>query len=290
MNLSELRTFLTIVETGSLVRASHILSVTQSTVTARLKSLEEEIGQVLIIRNKSGATMTAAGVRLHRYADTISELWQQAKQETALPDGMSGICNLACEYDLWSGLGQQLFQTLQTDQPQIAVSVWIGSAAEVSGWLEQGKSDLGLTYRSSVAQRQGQIELGGDDLVLVSTQKEGSLRSDPDYIYVEAGEPFGRAHAAAFADTKTTRISFGTATLGIEHLLKFGGSAYLPQRIVTDAVNKGQLFLQPEPIHFQRRVYLTYNQSAHATWGWFDEATKALMTSDRPPFPFDNAE
>ena len=71
MNLSELRTFLTIVETGSLVRASHILNVTQSTVTARLKSLEDEIGQTLIIRNKSGATMTAAGVRLHRYADTI---------------------------------------------------------------------------------------------------------------------------------------------------------------------------------------------------------------------------
>lgn len=279
MNLSELRTFLTIVETSSLVRASHILNVTQSTVTARLKSLEEEIGQVLIIRNKSGATMTAAGVRLHRYADTISELWQQAKQETALPDGMSGICNIACEIDLWAGLGQQLFQTLQADQPQIAVSVWIGSAAEVSAWLDQGKSDLGLTYRSSVSQRQGQIELGDDDLVLVSTQMDGSLRSDPSYIYVEAGESFGRAHAAAFADTKATGISFGTATLGLEHLLKFGGSAYLPRRMVADAVEAGQLFLQPEPIHFQRRVYLTYNQSAHATWGWFDAATQRLKAN-----------
>ena len=288
MNLSELRTFLTIVETGSLVRASHILNVTQSTVTARLKSLEDEIGQTLIIRNKSGATMTAAGVRLHRYADTISELWQQAKQETALPDGMSGICNIACEYDLWSGLGQQLFQILQSAQPQIAVSVWIGSAAEVNAWLEKGKSDLGLTYRSSVTQRQEQIELGDDDLVLVSTQKEGSLRSDPSYVYVEAGESFGRAHAAIFANTNTTRISFGTATLGLEHLLRFGGSAYLPQRMVADAVNDGQLFLQPEPIHFQRRIYLTYNQSAHATWGWFDAAIKALMMPDKPPFPFDN--
>ena len=97
MNLSELRTFLTIVETGSLIRASERLNVTQSTVTARLKSLEEEVGQSLITRNKSGAVMTAAGVRLHRYADTIANLWQQARQETALPDGMAGTCNLACE-------------------------------------------------------------------------------------------------------------------------------------------------------------------------------------------------
>jgi DNA-binding transcriptional LysR family regulator len=276
MNLSELRTFLTIVETGSLVRASHILNVTQSTVTARLKSLEDEIGQTLIIRNKSGATMTAAGVRLHRYADTISELWQQAKQETALPDGMSGICNIACEYDLWSGLGQRLFETLQTDQPQIAVSVWLGSAADVSGWLTEGKSDIALTYRSSVSQRQGQIELEPDALVLVSTPKGNQQRTDPNYIYVEAGESFGRAHAAAFADTITTRISFGSATLGLEHLLNVGGSAYLPHRMARDALQNQHLFLHPEPIGFQRQVYLTYNQSARATWGWFDAATQAL--------------
>jgi DNA-binding transcriptional LysR family regulator len=278
MNLPELKTFLAIVETGSLVRASQTLNVTQSTVTARLKSLEDEIGQTLLIRNKSGAVMTAAGVRLHRYADTISELWQQAKQETALPDGMSGICNIACEYDLWTGLGQRLFQTLQTDQPEMAVSVWLGSADDVGKWLEQGKSDLGLTYRSTLSQRKGQIELGHDPLVLVSTHKDGPLRNDPTYIYVEAGDEFGRAHAAAFADTATTRISFGSAALGLEHLLNHGGSAYLPRRLTAKAVQNGQLFTLDEPIQFQRDVYLTYNQSARATWGWFDAAVQALIT------------
>jgi DNA-binding transcriptional LysR family regulator len=282
MNLSELRTFLTIVETGSLVRASQTLNVTQSTVTARLKSLEDEIGQTLIIRNKSGAVMTAAGVRLHRYADTISELWQQAKQETALPDGMSGICNIACEYDLWTGLGQRLFQTLQADQPEMAVSVWLGSTGDVSTWLEQGKSDLGLTYRSNLSQRQGQIKLGDDPLVLVSTEKDSSLRADPNYIYVEAGEAFGRAHAAAFADTATTRLSFGNAALGLEHLLKHGGSAYLPHRMAAQALQSGQLFLQSEPIQFQRNVYLTYNQSARATWGWFATVTQDLTSALTP--------
>ena len=66
MNLTELRTFMAIHDTGSLVRASHRLHVTQSTVTARLKSLEDELGQQLINRQKSGATLTAAGVRLLR--------------------------------------------------------------------------------------------------------------------------------------------------------------------------------------------------------------------------------
>ncbi len=48
MNLVNLETFLKIVETGSLVRASEALNVTQSTVTARMKSLENELGQTLL--------------------------------------------------------------------------------------------------------------------------------------------------------------------------------------------------------------------------------------------------
>ena len=55
MHLAALQTFLAIVETGSLVRASQRLNVTQSTVTARLKGLEAELGQTLLYRQKSGA-------------------------------------------------------------------------------------------------------------------------------------------------------------------------------------------------------------------------------------------
>jgi len=41
MNLNEVRTFLEVIETGSLVAASQRLNVTQSTVTARISALEE---------------------------------------------------------------------------------------------------------------------------------------------------------------------------------------------------------------------------------------------------------
>ncbi len=57
MNLDELRTFLEVVETGSLVTAARRLHVTPSTVTARINGLEEEIGQKLLHRNKSGAEL-----------------------------------------------------------------------------------------------------------------------------------------------------------------------------------------------------------------------------------------
>ena len=270
MNLQELRTFLTIVETGSLIRASEILNVTQSTVTARLKSLEDEVGQTLLIRNKSGAVLTAAGVRLHRYADTISDLWRQARQETALPDGMSGMCNLACEYDLWPGLGDRFFRALQADHPEIAVSVWLGSQSDVAGWLNEGKSDLAFTYGSATSQRQEQAEMEADTLILVSTVKGSPVRFDPNYVFVEAGDAFGRDHAAAYADAGIARISFGNATTGLEYLLSTGGSAYLPERIASEAMAQGRLNRLSDAPTFRRSVFLNSNKAARESWAWLD--------------------
>lgn len=276
MNLSELRTFLAIVETGSLVRASEMLNVTQSTVTARLQSLESTLGQRLINRNKSGASMTAAGVRLRRYADTINDLWQQARQETSLPEGLSGVCNIACEADLWPHLGQDFFAHLYRHHPTVAVSVWQGSQTDVSGWLNAGKSDLAFTYRAATTERQGQIELPPERLILVTTEPSRPVRFHTNYVFVEAGDAFGRDHAAAYADTSTARISFGTAHLGLEHLLATGGSAYLPARLANPYLETGVMFRVDDAPEFQRPVFLTFNKSAHATWGWFNAALTAL--------------
>jgi DNA-binding transcriptional LysR family regulator len=276
MNLQELRTLIAIVETGSLVRASQVLNVTQSTVTARLNSLEDEVGQTLINRKRSGATLTAAGVRLHRYADTISDLWHQARQETSLPDGMSGVCNLACESDLWPNLGERFFHQLQAQHPEIAISVWLGSQTDVAAWLNDGKSDIAFTYRSAVTQGQGQVDLAPDTLVLVSTDPAGSTRSDPGYVYVEAGEAFGRNHAVAYADTGTQRISFGNATTGLQHVLNVGGSAYLPLRLVQDALDKKLLFRLADVPEFKRSVFVIFNTDARDGWVWLDALLDAL--------------
>ena len=74
MNLVALKTLIAIIETGSLIKAADQLNVTQSTVTARLQSLESSLGQKLVQRNKTGASLTASGIKLKRYAEVILEL------------------------------------------------------------------------------------------------------------------------------------------------------------------------------------------------------------------------
>jgi len=76
MNLATLQTFLLILETGSLARAAKRLHVGQSTVTTRLQKLEEEIGQALFHRHKSGVLLTASGLKFRRYAEAMNDLWE----------------------------------------------------------------------------------------------------------------------------------------------------------------------------------------------------------------------
>lgn len=271
MQLIELKTFLAIIETGSLVKASHQLNVTQSTVTARLKSLEEELGQTLVNRQKSGATMTAAGERLRRYAGTISDLWRQAHQEISLPDALSAVCNLGCQPDLWPNLGKKIFDHVKNVQNNAAISVWHGSDTELAKWLDDGLIDVSLTYWSNARQAQTVTPLTTERLILVSTQKDRPTKFDPGYIFIEAGEEFGRDHAAAYADADTARINFSSAALGIEHLLNEDGSAYLPERIVQPYLQEGKLHrLENAPV-FERNVFLVMNKSAENSWPTVDE-------------------
>lgn len=269
MNITALQTFLAIVETGSLARASEQMNVTQSTVTARLQSLEQELDQQLIVRQKSGARMTASGQRLKRTAEVMTQLWRQARQETALPERISEVCNIGCQHELWSDLGERLTTDIRTMRPNAALSAWPGNASELTAWLAAGLIDVALTHSATVQQNQQIFPIGTEDLILVSTDAAAPLRFDPGYVFVEGGEEFGRAHAAAYSDAASARLSFGSATWGLAHILGQGGSAYLPARMVAPYIETGQLHRLADAPVFQRRAYLIVNAHAAQAWPWF---------------------
>jgi len=265
MNLVALQTFLAIVKTGSLVRASAQMNVTQSTVTARLQALETELGQTLVLRQKNGATLTSAGIKLRRYADAMTQLWDQARQETSLPPGIEAICNLGVHSDLWLGLGQRFFDNMREMRPSIALSVWHGSDNRLAQWLTNGLVDVaiscsppphmpGLSFRPLRAER----------LVLVGSSPDRPVRRDPGYVFVEAGPVFEREHTAAYADADTARLSFNNAEWARIYLLENAGSAYLPYRMVAEDLIEERLYLLSDAPEFLRASYLVTRDSTAA--------------------------
>jgi len=219
-------------------------------------------------------------MRIERYANTICDLWRQAQQESTTPDGFDAVCNLACERNLWRGVGERLLDFLSTEEPDLAVNVWHGSADEIQKWLSSGRSDLAITHRAISDSLLSHKELNADQLVLVSTDPKGESKFDPGYVFIEHGETFGREHAAAYADADTARVSFNDVATGLQHIKNHGGSAYLPARAIGDDLNNKTLFIVADAPTFDRRVLLSVNRHAQRSWPWFERAISHLQASD----------
>lgn len=278
MNLTALQTFLAIVDTGSLVRASHRMNVTQSTVTARLKTLEDELGQQLLNRHKSGTTLTPAGTRLLRYARVMTGLWRQAKYETALPSGLSSICTFGCDRELWHGPGKAFFDGVVTGRPEMAVSVTQGSPHELENWLAEGMVDVIMTFETTARGSQTLYPLPPEELVLYSNRPDTPIDADPLYIFVDHGPEFRRKHDEAYHDAGVARLSFDSSWWALQCMMDRGGSAYLPSALAQPYVDAGKLFISEAAPIFQRKKNLVVNDSAAENWSWFTPLVAILRT------------
>jgi len=275
MNLEELRTFLEVVQTGSLVAASRRLNVTQSTVTARINGLEEEIGQKLLHRNKSGAELTSPGFKFKRYAEVMLQLWRQARYEVSLPKGFQGVCNVGLEYDLWRDVGQRFLDHVRGQCPEVAIAVWPGEQRQIDRWLNIGVVDFAFCYAPQAGENFSSRVLFDDELVMVSTHAGAASQLDGAYIYVDHGDEFRRQHAAAFPGDVTSALTIASSDWALDELLRNGGSGYLPRRHVQGVLRDGKLHAVAEAPVFSRRVYVVENAQTVKNWAWYETALAA---------------
>lgn len=277
MNTITLETFVAIVETGSLVRASERLHVTQSTVTTRLNTLEQDLGQTLIHRQKSGAVMTLAGLKFKRYAEAMLDLWQKAQSEATLPGSVNQICNIGCIPDIWPFWGKQIFDQISNTLPQTALAAWPGQMRDMIEWLDSGVIDMALSFQPRHHESFTSRQIATTKLALFSTRKDGPIRFDSNYLYVDGGENFARQHTLAYSDAGTARISIGSSVWACDYLLENDGSAYLPVELAKPYCDAKRLFKLEEAPVFDRHIYLISNDQVVKSWPWFDELCNEIF-------------
>lgn len=276
MNLASIETFVAILDEGSLVGAATRLHVTQSTVTARLKTLEQELGQQLIYRSKSGATPTAAGQRFRRNAETMLDLWTQAQRDASLSHMVSDVITIGSHPDLWTEWTQRLVDLLHHHDADLAVSTRHGSAAELAEWQRSGLTDVSLTFTPSITAGQRAWAVQSEQLILVATDPDTPTSFDPGYVFVEAGEEFARRHAEAYATAAIARFTFDSSAAGLDHIRRHGGSAYLPERVAAQGLADGTLHRLHAGPTFERDRYVVARVDALDHWPWFGDALDLL--------------
>lgn len=81
-----MRTFIRIVESGSLSAAARQMETTQATISRRLQSLEEMLGAKLLLRSTHAMKLTDDGERCYHHARQVVESWLALEDALQLTD------------------------------------------------------------------------------------------------------------------------------------------------------------------------------------------------------------
>lgn len=268
MNIIAIQTFLTVVRVRNLNRAAEELNITQSAVSARLDALEQALGDKLLVRSRSGATLTKAGFAFLEYAEVITRTWKNAQARAGLPEGVTRLFSFVCDPVLWCGLGERWIREIRGKFPTTATEIWSGMSGDAQIWLQSGMSDAALLTEPLIGADFDSREFTVEKLVQVSTLNREAMQWDPKYIYVDFGPVFRAEHAEVWSNDETASIAFSNPAWALAHLLEHGGSAYLPQRLVAHYLSDDRLFTVADAPEFSRKTYLTWRKSREDGFPW----------------------
>ena len=257
MDVTLARTFLEVAATGSFVAAAARLHVTQTAVSARIRLLETQLGRPLFLRTRSGVRLTPAGQRFERYATTMVQLWERARQQVALPPGREASVGIGSELSLWHPWLADWLIWMHRVCPQVAVRARVGSAARLLDSVEDGSLDLALVYNPP--QRPGLVceLLAEEKLVLVTTAPDGQLHRD-HYVHVDWGPSFAINHAAAFPELGSAPVSISLGPLAMTYLLTVGGAGYFRIGTARPFLASGQLRRVDGAPEFSHSAFVVY--------------------------------
>ena len=264
MDIELARTFIEIVSTGSFIRASERLNVAQTTVSARIRSLEQQLGRALFVRHKGGASLTPAGQQFLRYAPMFVQLWQRTLHQVAVPPGRRAVLTVGSEVSLWQPLLLDWVRWMRRSLPDIALRVHVDVPQDLIDQVASGIVDVAIMYAPQ--HRPGlKIDLLTEEkLVLVTTDPESRLLGAADYVYMDWGPDFVLQHDMAFPDVAPD-LSFDLGPLALSYLLSAGGSGYVRMSAVQPHIAEGRLHLVPEMPQFSYPVYAVQSANADET-------------------------
>jgi DNA-binding transcriptional LysR family regulator len=261
MDINLARTFLMVVETGSFIDAAQRLNITQSTVSARIKGLEDLLGRPVFERSKTGADLTTAGEQFHKHALALIRVWQRAQLEVSLADQHRDHMAIGAPHALWLGLLLKAVSRLRKEVSDVAVSATAALPDVLTQRLIEGTLDLAVMYRPIQPPGHMVEHLFDEEFVLVTPARAQNRKGNSDYVFINWGPDFQQDHSAAYPELIKPGLSLDLGMLPIEYVLANELSGYFPARLVRAHLSRGSLRQPKRARRFVYPVYMVYPET-----------------------------
>lgn len=146
-----LRAFASVAETGGFTKAAAALNSTQSTVSAQVRRLEDEVGRALFVRSTRSVKLTASGETLLGYAHTIFRLQEDVRTRLSGKRHV-GRLRIGAAEDLAENWLPEVLRSFQTEHPDVMLELEIGIGARLFERLDDRELDLVIGGECATAQ------------------------------------------------------------------------------------------------------------------------------------------
>jgi DNA-binding transcriptional LysR family regulator len=189
--------FIKAVETGSFTKAAEALGYTQSAISQMVQSLEQELNTTLIMRSRTGITLTPDGEEFLPFIKNICNAHRKLRDKQKEMEGLqSGLIRIGTFSSVSCHWLPRLMKDFKDKNPAVHFELHQGDYTEIANWIKDGSVDFGFVNPKAVTNLTT-IPLQEDDMLAVLpnnhrlvhqekvTLKE--LTSDP-YILLDEGD------------------------------------------------------------------------------------------------------
>ncbi len=256
MELYQLRSFVTVADTGNLTKAADRLFTSQPAVSAHIKALEEELEIKLFDRTPKGMRLTDHGFALREKAQQVlsagSDLKLKAKTLQGVLTGQAKIgLNADAEYLHLA----KWHNTLMSNYPQLKIQLTQGTSVDLQKQVATGTLDVSFFSGDMHYEELTFIELCTTHAVIAASPKwadkikQASIEdlSKLPWIYPEPLCIYHKLIKELFAETKQPKsITNGASEDSINALLRSGiGLAFIRDDEADAMLKKGEIVVWP---------------------------------------------
>lgn len=168
LNMTTLKTFCDLVDTGSFSRAAESNYVSQSAVSQQIAKLERDLATQLITRGGGLITPTEAGRVFYHGAKEILRRWEQLLGEVhGASDAVRGVLRVGTIYSVGFYLLDPFVRRFFREHPEVALHVTYTNWNTIYASIISGEMDLGVVACPEVNRSLEVLPLRDEELVAV---------------------------------------------------------------------------------------------------------------------------
>ena len=168
MEIRQLKTFITVADMLSFTKASNRLNMAQSSVSAQIKALEEELSLKLFDRIGRRVLLTEAGRKLYAYARRMEDMTSEIKSEFSTAQYVQGALTVRVPETVASVYMPALVERFHEDHPKVKLELINCSDEQLREELNSGRIDLAFLLTDSINFKEVNVNLlRTEKLVLV---------------------------------------------------------------------------------------------------------------------------